>query len=87
MVVDVRDATKFKDGHIAQAINLPMEQLNERIAKLNKHKNKPIIVVCPNGNLSVRAAATLRKNEFAEVYILEGGLIAWNKENLPLVKD
>ncbi|MGR3983649.1 MAG: rhodanese-like domain-containing protein [Gammaproteobacteria bacterium] len=87
VVVDVCEADAFKKGHIEQSINLPLGQINEKIAKLNKHKSKPIIVACHNGSLSPRAASILRRNAFSELYILEGGLAAWKKENLPLVKN
>lgn len=86
VVVDVCEAAAFKKGHIEQAINLPLEQIKDKIAKLNKHKSKPIIVACQNGSRSAKAAQILRGNEFSRLYILEGGLAAWRKENLPLVK-
>ncbi len=86
VVVDVCEAETFKKGHIEQAINLPLDQINDKIAKLNKHKNKPLIVACQNGTRSAKAVSILRRNEFKQLYILEGGLAAWRKENLPLVK-
>lgn len=86
IVVDVCEPAAFKKGHIAQAINLPHDQIKDKIAKLNKHKNKPIILVCQSGNRAARAASILRSNEFNQLYILEGGIAAWKKENLPLVK-
>lgn len=86
VVVDICEAEAFKKGHIEQAINLPLDQIKDKIAKLSKHKNKPIIVACQNGSRSAKAAAILRNNQFSRLYILEGGLAAWKKENLPLVK-
>jgi len=86
VVVDVCEPEAFKQGHIEQAINLPLEQIKDKIAKLNKHKSKPIIVACQNGGRSAKAVAILRRHEFDQLYILEGGLAAWRKENLPLVK-
>ena len=87
VVVDVCEAEAFKKGHIEQAINLPFDQINDKISKLNKHKNKPIIIACQNGTRSAKAVSILRGKEFKQLYILEGGLAAWKKENLPLVKD
>ena len=86
VVVDVCEAEAFKKGHIEQAINLPLEQINDKISKLSKHKNKPIIIACQNGTRSAKAVSILRGKEFTQLYILEGGLDAWKKENLPLVK-
>ncbi|MDD9823030.1 MAG: rhodanese-like domain-containing protein [Gammaproteobacteria bacterium] len=86
VVLDVCEPEAFKQGHIEQAINLPLGQIKDKIAKLNKHKSKPIIVACQNGSQSAKAVAILRRLEFDQLYILEGGLAAWRKENLPLVK-
>ncbi len=86
VVLDVGAADSFNKGHIAQSINLPLEQIKDKITKLNKYKNKPIIVACENGARSAKAAGILRVNQFDKLYILEGGLTAWRKENLPLVK-
>ena len=86
VVVDVESATKYKEGHISDALNLPFDTLRDNLGRLNKHKQKPLIIACRNGALSARAAAVLRKHEFKELYILDGGLNAWRKENLPLVK-
>ena len=86
VVVDICEAEAFRKGHIAQAINLPLAQIKDKIVKLNKYKDKPIIVACQNGNQSAKAVSILRSNEFTQLYILEGGLAAWRKENLPLVK-
>ena len=87
VVLDVCEAQAFRKGHIEQAINLPLDQIKQQITKLNKHKNKPIVVACQNGTRSARAVSILRSNEFSQLYILEGGLAAWRKENLPLVKS
>ena len=87
VVVDVCAEDAYKKGHIEQSINLPLGQFGDKLAKLNKHKSKPIILACHNGTLSPRAASILRRNDFGELYILEGGLAAWKKENLPLVKN
>ncbi len=86
VVVDVGAPQIFQQGHIEGAINLPLENLESKLAKLNKHKQKPLIIACQNGALSGKAAAILRRHDFTKLYVLEGGLAAWRKDNLPLVK-
>ena len=89
IVVDVGQVNIFNKGHIAQSINIPLEQLKEKstpsLTKLTKHKNKPIIIACQNGARSAKAAGMLRKT-FDKLYLLDGGIAAWQKENLPLMK-
>lgn len=86
VVVDVRSNEEFKKGHIEQSINLPLDTLADNLKKLNKYRGKPLILVCQAGMKAGKAAATLRKNEFTDLYMLDGGIGAWIKENMPLAK-
>jgi len=87
VVVDVSEPGEFKAGHITHAINLPFSGLRNRIRELEKHKNNPIIVTCRTGNRSAKGAVALRKHGFPSVYVLSGGLHAWEKENMPLERS
>lgn len=86
VVVDVCEPREFSAGHVPNAINLPLSSLKDRLRDLEKHKNKPIIVSCRSGNRSLKGAVILRKHGFATVYNLAGGLLAWERDNLPLEK-
>lgn len=86
VVVDVCEAEEFSRGHIPNAINIPLKELKNQLGQLEKFKAKerPIVLSCQSGQRAGRAATLLRKNEFKRVYVLGGGLAAWEKENLPL---
>ena len=84
VVVDVCEPAEFQTGHLPNAINMPLTKLAGNLGALNKHKNKPIIIACRSGNRSVKGAITLKKGGFDNVYSLAGGLVAWQKENLPV---
>lgn len=84
VVVDVCEPAEFQTGHLPNAINMPLTKLANNLGALNKHKNKPIIIACRSGNRSVKGAITLKKGGFDNVYSLAGGLVAWQKENLPV---
>ncbi len=86
VVVDISEPNDFKRGHVPNAINLPLGRLQEEIKKLSKYKGKPIVVTCRAGNKSGQAAAILARNEFDKIYTLQGGIAAWEKENMPLEK-
>lgn len=86
VVLDVCEPKEFQSGHIPQAINIPLGKLAGRVKELDKFKKQPIIVSCRSGNRSLKGAATLRKNGFESVYTLSGGMLAWEKNNLPLEK-
>ena len=86
VVVDVCEPKEFMDGHIPNAMNLPLSSLKDRWRDLERYKDKPIIVSCRSGNRSVKGAVLLRKHGFPTVYSLAGGLLAWQRDNLPLEK-
>jgi rhodanese-related sulfurtransferase len=86
IVLDVRDDAEFAAGHINDARHIPLAKLDERLAELQKFRDKPVIVHCQSGVRSSKAAAALRKHEFTQVYELDGGVNAWTQAKLPLVK-
>jgi rhodanese-related sulfurtransferase len=68
------------------ARNIAFGELQARAAEIEKHKAKPVIVVCDNGNRSGRAATLLRKQGFEQVFAMSGGIGAWRQAGLPLEK-
>lgn len=85
-ILDVRDAKEFADGHLIDAKNIPLAELDQRIGELDKFKSRSIIVVCKSGARASAAAAKLAKAGFADVVNLDGGVAAWQKAGLALVK-
>jgi len=86
LVLDVRGAADFEKGHMLNARNVPLADLESRIRELEKHKSKPVLIVCDSGNQSTRAAAILRGKGFEQLAVLGGGLGAWQNAGLPLEK-
>jgi rhodanese-related sulfurtransferase len=87
IVLDVRDATEFATGHIANARNIPLAELDNRVGELARFKNKPVVLVCQSGSRSGKALAALTKAGFEKVQSLGGGLAGWQKDGHPLVKN
>jgi rhodanese-related sulfurtransferase len=85
-IVDVRDAMEFAEGHLPEAKNIPLADLDKRIGELEKFKSKSVVVVCKTGARASSAAAKLAKAGFADVVNLDGGVAAWQKAGLPLAK-
>lgn len=86
LVLDVREQNEYNAGHALNSTSIPLGKLNERIGELEKLKEQPIVVICNTGNRSCTACVTLGKHGFAQAYNLAGGITAWQKANLPLVK-
>lgn len=85
--VDVSEPSEYKTGHIPNALNVPLGTIHEGLPQLDKHKERPVIVVGRIGNRALRGATALRKRGFKTVHVLAGGLAAWEKENLPLERS
>ncbi len=86
VTVDVRALGEYQQGHIPQARHLPAAALKERLGELERFKDRPVILYCRAGNHSAAAAATLKKSGFQSARSLSGGLLAWERANLPLSK-
>jgi rhodanese-related sulfurtransferase len=85
-ILDVRDPKEFAEGHLPEAKNIPLADLDKRIGELDKFKSRSVIVVCKSGARASAAAAKLGKAGFADVVNLDGGIAAWQKAGLPLAK-
>ena len=85
VVIDLRGADAFARGHIVNAKNIPMDELDANAEKITKFGEKPILTVCDAGITSNRAVTSIRKLGLESVYGLKGGIAAWTQANLPLV--
>ena len=85
IVLDVRTQAEFDEGFIANALNIDFNSsdFESSISKLDK--SKTYFVYCLSGGRSGQAAKWMRDHSFAHVFELKGGLLAWQKDKLPLV--
>jgi len=84
LVLDVREDKEYAAGHIPKAKHIPLGQLANRLQELEKFKGKPILVTCRSGHRSTRACGMLKKAGFETVFNQAGGIIAWERANLPV---
>ena len=82
--VDVRAEADFKAGHIINAVNVGMQDIAAGAARLEKYKERPLLVYCESGARSGTAVKTLRGLGYTRVHNLQGGLAAWRGEHLPV---
>lgn len=87
LVLDVRDKKEYEAGHIVDALNIPYSSLESRVDELKKFKERPIVVTCRMGQHSGTVGTQLRKQGFARVLRLTGGITEWRNQNLPVVKS
>lgn len=85
VLVDVREDSEFKAGHVPKAIHLPLGQVLAG-ATLDKYKERPVVLCCRTSQRSSTAAVRLSKAGYKRVHVLEGGFTGWENEKLPVEK-
>ena len=86
VIIDIRNRESFQDGHIVGAVNLPQTELAKDLSKLNKYKDRPLIIVCLTGQGAGKLVMQMKKQNFANVFALAGGIGAWKRAQMPMVK-
>ena len=86
VVIDLRDATAFRDGHIVNAKNIPLVDFDHQQTKMETYRQRYVILVDVMGAKTAAIAARLKKNGFEKVVSLKGGIDAWKTAGMPLVK-
>lgn len=84
-VIDVRTPEEFGAGHLdgATMIDFYADTFADEISELDP--DETYLVYCRSGNRSGQTAAMLAELGFAQIYDLDGGVIAWEADGLPLV--
>lgn len=85
VIVDIRQKKDFSTGHIVDSIHIPADKLKERLAELDKYREKLLVVVCATGMSAGAACSELKKAGFNTAR-LAGGIGGWRADNLPTVK-
>jgi rhodanese-related sulfurtransferase len=86
VVIDVCEADEFAAGHVGGSKNVPLAELEKKLAGVVKNKTLPLILVCQSGARSGRAVAVAKQLGYEKAQSLAGGLVAWRAANLPVEK-
>ena len=96
VIVDVRSAAEYGDGHVPGAIHLPFWQVGRSLSrrgaereggqwqKLASMRELPVVVYCGHGPRAYIAGAALRRCGFNNVAYLTGHMKKWKELNLPV---
>lgn len=85
VMVDMRDRSSFEAAHVVGSVHIPEEKFEKKLNLINSYKTKPVILMCAMGNVAPKSLQRLKAMGFEQVYYLAGGMLAWQKENLPLL--
>ncbi len=87
LFLDVREIGEYRQGHLLEAVHIPLSQLPNQLTKLEAHKERPIVAYCRSGARSAQACEILLKAGFPTLYNLNGGIIEWQNQGLPTQKE
>lgn len=82
-IIDIREPKEFKDGHISSSRNIPYSSFKDHVDELKAETN-PLIIVCKMGT---SASAAIQQLEKDNVYRLDGGMMNWKAQGLPVIKE
>ncbi|MFT3711127.1 MAG: rhodanese-like domain-containing protein [Archangium sp.] len=74
-LVDVRSVAEFSSGHLPGALNIPLGELEQQLAKLGA-KERPVVLYCASGTRSAMARSKLQSLGFTQVFNL-GSMGRW----------
>ena len=86
VMVDVSTREEFTAAHAKGSKNVPLDELETKLASAVKNKDWPVIFICPVGKRANKAVAVAKKLGYSRAIALNGGLKAWRDANMPIDK-
>ena len=83
-IIDVREFSEFDGERVAGAQLMPLSRFDKHIGEIDR--DKPVYVMCRSGNRAKQAAEKLHAGDFKNLFVIEGGMQAWNSAGLPTIK-
>ena len=84
IILDVRTPEEFASGHIPGALNVPLNELPDRLASLKLSPAEEIVVHCQRGGRAASAEAILHESGYTQVRDLSGHMEAWRGGGYPV---
>jgi hydroxyacylglutathione hydrolase len=82
VVLDVRDVTEWRAGHIPGSQNIPVGRLDQRLGEIPRHGR--LVVHCQTGPRAAIAAGLLRTRGFRDVHLFSTGFAEWRAAGQPV---
>jgi rhodanese-related sulfurtransferase len=87
LLIDVRSPDEFSMGHVPGAVNIPYQELADRLGDVRPRHEKGVVLYCESGRRAGIAEGILRKAGLDNIRHLEGDMSAWRQSKLPIEKD
>ena len=83
-VLDVREPSEWRQGHLEEARLMSYKQLPARLTELELSPEEPVAVICATGMRSSTASSVLLRAGFRKVFNVTGGMAAWKQAGFSL---
>jgi phage shock protein E len=84
LILDVRSADEYAQGHVPGAINVPHDQLEGRLASLPELRDHDLVVYCRSGRRSALALEVLKRHGYTRLQHLAGDMEGWQGASRPI---
>jgi rhodanese-related sulfurtransferase len=84
VILDVRTIPEFREGHLKNALNIPVQELADRVNELDK--DDELLVYCRTGNRSSTAVEILQEAGFNKIFHMHDGISIWIQQGYPVVQ-
>ncbi|WP_332830307.1 rhodanese-like domain-containing protein [Clostridium perfringens] len=78
LILDVRNEDEFAEGHLKNAIQIPVNELKENLSDIEKFKDELVLVYCRSGKRSAEAMDILKENGFKNLVHMKDGISKWD---------
>lgn len=88
VLIDVRTPVEYTQVHVAQAINVPLDELSQTTLHAcgALSPDRPVYVICHSGQRAAKAASKLAALGCQQALVVEGGTQAWLEAGLPVIR-
>ncbi len=86
-ILDVRTQSEYNEGHLENAVLIPVNELESRVDEILQYRDSEIIVYCKAGGRSAQASSILDSNNFTKVFNVLGGITAWESAGYPIIHE
>jgi len=86
VILDVRTPGEYSQSHIESSVNIDFRSpsFKDEVGKLDR--GKTYLLHCRSGQRSAGAAVVMEQMGFTDIYDMDGGMLRWEKNGLPVVK-
>jgi rhodanese-related sulfurtransferase len=84
VILDVRTIEEHQAGHIEGSVNINYKSPKFKEEVSNLDKEKIYITYCRSGRRSAKSAEIMKELGFENIYMIDGGIVSWNKAGLPI---